>query len=100
MGRMTKIASGALAGAAALALSAAAVAHAQQAQPATQKAQPAPAAGPPTPPPATPVQENELVETWNERVSAGPPVGAFPEFDGWSMGAAMPSLAPSMRSLS
>jgi hypothetical protein len=29
-------------------------------------------------------------ETWNDRVSVGPPVGAFPEFDGWSMGHAMP----------
>ena len=27
---------------------------------------------------------------WNERVSAGPPVGAMREFEGWSMGAAMP----------
>jgi hypothetical protein len=56
----------------------------------TATAQQAPGAGPPPPGPATPVQENELVETWNERVSAGPPVGAFPEFDGWSMGHAMP----------
>lgn len=52
-------------------------------------AQPGPGSGPP-PQPATPLQENELLETWNERVSAGPPVGAFPEFDGWSMGHAMP----------
>jgi hypothetical protein len=56
----------------------------------TAMAQPGPGAGPPPPTPATPVHENELVETWNERVSAGPPVGAFPEFDGWSMGHAMP----------
>ena len=35
-------------------------------------------------------QDNALVETWNERVAQGPPVGAFPEFDGWSMGHAMP----------
>ncbi|WP_082662908.1 Kelch repeat-containing protein [Sphingopyxis sp. HIX] len=40
--------------------------------------------------PATPVQDNELVETWNERVSAGAPVGSAPEFDGWSLGLAMP----------
>jgi hypothetical protein len=53
-------------------------------------AQQGPGGGPPPPMPATPVQENELVETWNERVSAGPPVGAFGEFDGWSMGHAMP----------
>ena len=39
---------------------------------------------------ATPVQDNELVETWNERVSAGAPVGSAPEFDGWSLGLAMP----------
>jgi N-acetylneuraminic acid mutarotase len=55
----------------------------------TVTAQQGPGGGPPPPIPATPVQENELVETWNERVSAGPPVGAFPEFDGWSMGHAM-----------
>jgi N-acetylneuraminic acid mutarotase len=55
----------------------------------TAMAQQAPGGGPP-PMPATPVQENELVETWNVRVSAGPPVGAFGEFDGWSMGHAMP----------
>jgi hypothetical protein len=84
------VSSGAFAAATALALSVAAVAHAQQAQPTTATAQPSPAGEPPPPPPATPVQENELVETWNERVSAGPPIGAFPEFDGWSMGAAMP----------
>jgi len=47
------------------------------------------AQGPP-PIPATPVQENELRETWNERVSAGPPIGAMPEFDGWTLGVAMP----------
>lgn len=40
--------------------------------------------------PATPVQDNELVETWNERVSTGAPVGSAPEFDGWSLGLAMP----------
>ncbi|HEY0139724.1 MAG TPA: hypothetical protein VGF48_02450 [Thermoanaerobaculia bacterium] len=53
-------------------------------------AQQGPGSAPPPPKPATPVQENELVETWNERVSVGPPVGAMPEFDGWSMGHAMP----------
>jgi N-acetylneuraminic acid mutarotase len=53
-------------------------------------AQQGPGTGPPPPPPATPVQDNELVETWNERVSAGPPVGAMPEYDGWSLGHAMP----------
>ena len=42
------------------------------------------------PRPATAVQDNELVETWNERVSAGAPVGSAPEFDGWSLGLAMP----------
>jgi hypothetical protein len=56
----------------------------------TAMAQQGPGSGPPPLMPATPVQENELVETWNDRVSAGPPVGAFPEFDGWSMGHAMP----------
>lgn len=50
-----------------------------------------PAGGAPPPPvPATPVQDNELRETWNERVAAGPPIGAMPEFEGWSMGHAMP----------
>jgi hypothetical protein len=39
---------------------------------------------------STPVQSGQLHETWNDRVSAGPPVGVFPEFDGWSMGHAMP----------
>jgi N-acetylneuraminic acid mutarotase len=53
-------------------------------------AQQGPGGGPPPPPPATPVEQNQLVETWNERVAAGPPVAAFPEFDGWSMGHAMP----------
>lgn len=173
MGRITKVTSGAFAGAAALALSVAAVAQAQQAQPAAAAAQPAvglgvgigdapegatitmvapgstaaalgmragdvllqvggrPVTGPqvvteyvqslnvgdpvsvlvrrdgrtleltgkalarpkaPPPPPdrSTPVEANELRETWNDRASQGPPVGAMPEFDGWSMGAAMP----------
>jgi len=53
-------------------------------------AQQGPPGGPPPSGPATRVQSGELVESWNGRVSAGPPVGAFPEFDGWSMGAAMP----------
>jgi N-acetylneuraminic acid mutarotase len=49
-------------------------------------------AGAPPPPPdrSTPVESNELRETWNDRVSQGAPVGAMPEFEGWSMGAAMP----------
>jgi hypothetical protein len=48
--------------------------------------------GPGGPPPnrSTPVESGELRETWNDRVSVGPPVGAFPEFEGWSMGMAMP----------
>ncbi|MDQ3479703.1 MAG: hypothetical protein M3438_11220, partial [Pseudomonadota bacterium] len=46
--------------------------------------------GGPPPGPATKVQAGELVEAWNPRVSAGPPGAAFPEFDGWSMGLAMP----------
>src|SRR5688500_804510 len=86
MARLTKSGSAALAAAAAVALSVAAMAQAQQAGPAP-KAQPGPG-GPP--PPATPVQENELVATWNPRVSVGPPIGAYPEFEGWSMGHAMP----------
>jgi N-acetylneuraminic acid mutarotase len=56
----------------------------------TATAQPNATGGPPPPVPATPVQDNELVETWNERVSAGAPVGSTPEFDGWSLGLAMP----------
>lgn len=53
--------------------------------------QPAPAV-PPVPPPdrSTPVEAGELRETWNDRVSQGPPAGVMPEFGGWSMGAAMP----------
>ena len=48
--------------------------------------------GPPQPPPnkSTPVEAGELRETWNDRVSQGPPVGVMPEFEGWSMGTAMP----------
>ena len=49
-----------------------------------------PKAPPPPPDRSTPVQAGELRETWNDRVSQGPPVGAMREFDGWSMGAAMP----------
>lgn len=49
-----------------------------------------PKAPPPPPDRSTPVEAGELRETWNDRVSQGPPVGAFPEFNGWSMGAAMP----------
>jgi N-acetylneuraminic acid mutarotase len=50
------------------------------------------AQGPGRPPPdrSTPVEAEELRETWNDRVSQGPPIGAMPEFDGWSMGLAMP----------
>jgi N-acetylneuraminic acid mutarotase len=54
-------------------------------------ARPAGSAGPPEAPDrSTPVEAGELRETWNDRVSQGGPVGAYPEFDGWSMGAAMP----------
>lgn len=56
----------------------------------TGKAMPRPEAPPPPPNRSTPVEANELRETWNDRVSQGPPVGATPEFEGWSMGAAMP----------
>src|SRR5687768_14564003 len=52
-------------------------------------AQQGPPGGPP-PNKSTPVEAGELRETWNDRVSVGPPVGAFPEFEGWSMGTAMP----------
>ncbi|HVM22394.1 MAG TPA: kelch repeat-containing protein [Sphingomicrobium sp.] len=50
------------------------------------------AGGPPQPPsePAVHVQAGELHESWNGRVSQGGPVGSYPEFDGWSLGAAMP----------
>jgi N-acetylneuraminic acid mutarotase len=54
-------------------------------------AQQGPAGGPPPPPDkSTPVEAGELRETWNDRASQGPPVGATPEVYGWSMGAAMP----------
>jgi N-acetylneuraminic acid mutarotase len=56
----------------------------------TGKAVARPPAPPPPPDRSTPVHANELRETWNDRVSQGPPVGAMPEFDGWSMGTAMP----------
>lgn len=56
----------------------------------TGKAVARPEAPPPPPDRSTPVGVDELRETWNDRVSQGPPVGAMPEFDGWSMGAAMP----------
>jgi hypothetical protein len=49
-----------------------------------------PAPQPPAPDRSTPVESNELRETWNDRVSQGPPIGAYPEFEGWSLGAAMP----------
>ncbi|HZG46930.1 MAG TPA: kelch repeat-containing protein [Allosphingosinicella sp.] len=46
----------------------------------------------PAPPPnrSTPVEAGELRETWNDRVSLGPPIGIFGEAEGWSMGAPMP----------
>ncbi|HVM37454.1 MAG TPA: kelch repeat-containing protein [Sphingomicrobium sp.] len=53
-------------------------------------AQQAPPGGPPPAGPAVHVQSGELHEAWNGRVSQGPPVAALREFDGWSMGAAMP----------
>ncbi|HYG46592.1 MAG TPA: kelch repeat-containing protein [Allosphingosinicella sp.] len=49
-----------------------------------------PEAPPPPPDRSTPVEAGELRETWNDRVSQGAPVGSYPEFEGWSMGAAMP----------
>src|SRR5688572_9482163 len=55
----------------------------------TATAQQGPPGGPP-PNKSTPVEAGELRETWTDRVGVGPPVGAFPEFDGWSMGTAMP----------
>jgi N-acetylneuraminic acid mutarotase len=50
------------------------------------------AAGSASPPPnrSTPLEAGELRETWNDRVSQGPPVGVTPEFEGWTMGATMP----------
>ncbi|HEX8655455.1 MAG TPA: kelch repeat-containing protein, partial [Allosphingosinicella sp.] len=90
MGRVAEGRFGAFAGAAALALSVAAIAHAQRPQPAPAKAQPGAGSGGPPSGPAVRVEANELVEAWNPRVSAGPPGAAFPEFEGWSMGLAMP----------
>ena len=91
MRRIGKAGSGALVGTAALALSIAAIAPAQQPQQPGTAAQQGPGSGPPPPPDrSTPVEAGELRETWNDRVSQGPPVGAMREFNGWSMGAAMP----------
>ena len=56
----------------------------------TGRALPPPPPPPPAPDKSTPVEAGELRETWNDRVSQGPPVGATREFEGWSMGAAMP----------
>lgn len=56
----------------------------------TGKALARPPAPPPPPDRSTPVEANELRETWNDRASQGPPIGAMREFDGWSVGAAMP----------
>ncbi|MEA3040676.1 MAG: hypothetical protein QOC65_165 [Sphingomonadales bacterium] len=88
--RIRKYGSGAFAGAGALALSVAAIAHAQQPQSAPVTAQQGPGGGAPPSGPAVRVEAGELVEAWNPRVSGGPPGAAFPEFDGWSMGLAMP----------
>jgi N-acetylneuraminic acid mutarotase len=85
----TKTGSAVLTGAAALLLSAAALAESEQGQPAPPKAKQGPGGGQPAGP-AVRVEAGELLEAWNPRVSAGPPPGAFPEFDGWSMGTAMP----------
>jgi len=38
----------------------------------------------------TVIQQKDMTETWNGMVAGGPPVGATPEFEGWTMGAAMP----------
>src|ERR671912_267853 len=54
----------------------------------TATAQPGPAGPPPNR--STPVEAGELRETWNDRESQGGPVGAAPEFEGWSLGTAMP----------
>lgn len=51
--------------------------------------QPSPASTAWSAPPVR-VESNELVETWNGRVSAGSPNPAYREFEGWSMGLAMP----------
>jgi len=78
--RIAKLGSGACAGAAALALSATAIAQGQQ----------GPGSGAPPSGPAVRVEANERVEAWNPRVSAGPPGAGYPEFEGWSLGLAMP----------
>jgi hypothetical protein len=39
---------------------------------------------------STRVEADELQETWNDRVSQGAPVETQREFDGWSLGTAMP----------
>lgn len=96
-GILKAVIAGKMAGAIALALSMATFAHAQQAAtaqgttPTTAPQAPPPGVQPQRPPnKATPVQADELQETWNDRVSIGAPVGTFPEFEGWSMGVAMP----------
>lgn len=53
-------------------------------------AQQPPQAGPPPNVPATPVEAGELRESWNGRVSAGPPNPQYREFNGWALGLAMP----------
>ncbi|HEX6218411.1 MAG TPA: kelch repeat-containing protein [Sphingomicrobium sp.] len=45
---------------------------------------------PPPQGPAVSVDAGELREAWNPRVSAGPPMLQYREFDGWSLGLAMP----------
>jgi hypothetical protein len=89
MAKTGRMVIGAGACAAAVLLGLAALAHAQQGAAPPPPAQQGPGNAPP-PDRSTPVQAGQLQETWNDRVSAGPPVGAFPEFDGWSMGHAMP----------
>src|SRR5688500_2256429 len=54
-------------------------------------AQQAPGGGaPPSSEPATHVDTCELHATLTVRFTQGPPIGAYPEFNGWSMGATMP----------
>jgi hypothetical protein len=89
MAKTGRMGIGAGACAAAVLLGLAALAHAQQGAAPPPPAQQGPGNAPP-PDRSTPVQAGQLRETWNDRVSAGPPVGFFPEFDGWSMGHAMP----------
>jgi N-acetylneuraminic acid mutarotase len=90
MARIPGTGTGARACAAALALSVATLVHAQQPAPTTPPAQQGPGGSPPALNRSTPVEADQLRETWNDRVSMGPPVGAFPEFQGWSLGHAMP----------